>query len=69
MIKECSQLIHYKLAYGTSQDLEEIKCNNLINKCKHEKFWRCYIKEHSRNWAQIPDHPYWILIIGSSGHW
>ena len=25
------------------------------------------IKEHNLNWAQIPDHPYIILIIGSSG--
>ena len=25
------------------------------------------IKEHNRNWPQIPDHPYRILIIGGSG--
>ena len=25
------------------------------------------IKEHNPNWLQIPDHPYWILIIGGSG--
>ena len=25
------------------------------------------IKEHNLNWPQIPDHPYRILIIGSSG--
>ena len=25
------------------------------------------IKEHNMNWSQIPDHPYRILIIGSSG--
>ena len=25
------------------------------------------IKEDNPNWPQIPDHPYRILIIGSSG--
>ena len=25
------------------------------------------IKEHNRNWPQIPDHRYRILIIGGSG--
>ena len=25
------------------------------------------IKEHNPNWPQIPDHPYRILIAGSSG--
>ena len=24
------------------------------------------IKEHNRNWSQIPDHPYRTLIIGGS---
>ena len=24
-------------------------------------------KEHNPNWPEIPDHPYRILIIGSSG--
>ena len=24
-------------------------------------------KEHNRNWPEIPDHPYRILIIGGSG--
>ena len=24
-------------------------------------------KEHNPNWPQIPDHPYRLLIIGSSG--
>ena len=23
--------------------------------------------EHNKNWSYIPDHPYWILIIGGSG--
>ena len=25
------------------------------------------IKEHSPNWPQISDHPYWILVIGDFG--
>ena len=25
------------------------------------------IKEHNANWAEIPDHPYRILIAGGSG--
>ena len=25
------------------------------------------IKQHNRNWPEIPDHPYKILIVGSSG--
>ena len=25
------------------------------------------IREHNPNWLQIPDHPYKIFIIGSSG--
>ena len=24
-------------------------------------------KEHNTNWPEIPDCPYWILIIGGSG--
>ena len=24
-------------------------------------------KEHNTNWSEIPDYPYWILIIGGSG--
>ena len=24
------------------------------------------VKEHNLNGSQIPDHPYWILIIGGS---
>ena len=26
-----------------------------------------YIKEHNKNWSQIPNHPYRTLIIGGSG--
>ena len=25
------------------------------------------MKEHNPNWLEIPDHKYWILIIGGSG--
>ena len=25
------------------------------------------IKEHNPNWSQVPDYPYRVLIIGSSG--
>ena len=25
------------------------------------------IKELNPNWSQIPDHPYWILIVAGSG--
>ena len=25
------------------------------------------IKKHNPKWPEIPDHPYWILIIGGSG--
>ena len=25
------------------------------------------IKEHNRNWSEIPDHPYRILIVRGSG--
>ena len=32
-----------------------IKCDDVI---KEET------KEHNRNWPEIPDHPYRILIIG-----
>ena len=26
------------------------------------------MKEHNRNWPQIPNHPYRMLIIGGSGY-
>ena len=26
-----------------------------------------YMKQHNRNWPEIPDHPYRILIVGGSG--
>ena len=46
-----------RYAYGTSEDLvsekEEIKCNNIIK-------WY-------KNWPEISDYPYKILIIGGSG--
>ena len=27
------------------------------------------MKEHNLNWAEIPDHPYRLLIVGDSGSW
>ena len=26
-----------------------------------------YLKQHNRNWWEIPDYPYRILIVGGSG--
>ena len=55
---------------------EEIKCNNIVKQYKNVKLWLWYkmrpwdhktIKEHNPNWPEILDHPYRILIIGSSG--
>ena len=61
-------------AYGTNKYLlnkkEEIKCNNIIKQYKNINFYdvaKENIKEHNPNWAQIPDHPSKILIIGGSG--
>ena len=62
-------------AYGMSKDLlrekEEIKCNNIkktIQKIIYfDDITQENIKEHNQNWLQIPDYPYRILIIGSSG--
>ena len=48
---------------------EEIKCNNLIKQYKNFKFdyiTKVDIKEHNRNWPEIPDHPHRILTVGSS---
>ena len=62
-------------ACGTNKDLindkEEIKCSNTINQpqkmINFDDVVKENIKEHNRNWPQTPDHPYRILIIGSSG--
>ena len=62
-------------AYGTSKYLvtetEEIKCNNIIitiqKMINFDDVTKEITKEHHPNWSQIPDHPYRILIIGSSG--
>ena len=60
--------------YGTSKGLvtknEEIRCNNITNRCKK---WLTLmmlqknIKEHNPNWPEIPDHPYRTIIISGSG--
>ena len=53
-------------AYGMSKDVtykkEEIKYNNIIKQSK-----QFYLRLYFLNWPQIPDHPYRILIAGSSG--
>ena len=38
-----------------------INCDDVAKKNK--------IREHNPNRLQIPDHPYWILIIGGSESW
>ena len=62
-------------AYGTSKDLvsekEQIKCNNIIKRCRKwltlTMLQKENIKGHNPYWPQIPDHQYRILIIGGSG--
>ena len=47
-----------------------IKCNNIKNNTKLinlNDVTKENIKERNPNWAQSPDHPYRILIIGGSG--
>ena len=50
---------------------EEIKCSKIINRCKNDQLWWCYeiknVKENKKNWPEIPDHSYRILITGWSG--
>ena len=73
MIKECNKLIRNKQIWSKQRSSkwkrrDSIKqCNkaiqkviNFVNVIKEET------KEHNPNWWQIPDHPYRILIIGSS---
>ena len=45
---------------------EEIKCKNIIKQYKNY-MTREDIKKHNPNWAEIPDYPYGILIVGGSG--
>ena len=70
MIKECSQLIQQKHAYGTSKDIihvkEKFKCYNTIKRCLTLTMSQKKTKNHP-NWPEIPDHPYQILMIGGSG--
>ena len=47
-----------------------IKCNNIKNNTKLinlNDVTKENIKEHNPNWAQSPDHPQRILIVGGSG--
>ena len=60
--------------YGASKNLvskkEEISCNNIIKRYQKDNFddvTKENMKEHNPNWAQIPDHPYRILITVGSG--
>ena len=68
-------------AYGMSKDLvckkEAMKCSNIIKQYENVSLqWnKTYVffitkedmKKDNLNWLQIPDHPYKILIVGSSG--
>ena len=48
----------------------EIKCNNIINHyktCNFDYITKEDIKEHNRNWPEIPSDSYAILIVGGSG--
>ena len=55
--------------YGTSKDLvsekEGIWCNDMTM-INFDDVRKESIKEHNTNWLQFPDHPYRIIIIGSS---
>ena len=60
--------------YGISKDLvsekEGIKCSNIIKryqKINFDDITKGNIEKCNRNWQQIPDHTYRILIIGDSG--
>ena len=49
---------------------EEIKCDFITKNTKIFNFdyiTEEYMKQHNRNWPEIPDHPYRILIVGGSG--
>ena len=50
---------------------EKTKINNILKQCKKRltlmMMQNKKIKENNKNWPQIPDHPYRILIIGGSG--
>ena len=62
-------------AYGTSKDLvsakEEIKCNNILKRCKKRltlmMLQKKKIKVYNANWPQSPNHPYRLLTIKVSG--
>ena len=60
-------------AHETIKDLvsekEEIKSNNKMIKkmINFDDVTKENITKHNPNWPQIPNHPYRILIIGSSG--
>ena len=44
---------------------EQANCNNVTK--QYLKYKKENIKEYNPNWPQIPDHPYRIFTIESSG--
>ena len=40
---------------------------NFYDAAKKKQKKKQSIKEHNKNWLQIPDHPYRILTVGGSG--
>ena len=61
MIKECDQLIRYKIIKNNDNIIKNTKMFNFDYITKED------IKEHNTNWPEIPDRPYRIFIIGGSG--
>ena len=73
IINKWNQLTWQKhtYVYGTSKDLVNKKCSNIIKRGEKMKAECDFIKEetkkHNQNWSETPDHPYTILIIGVFG--
>ena len=61
MIKECDQLIRYKIIKNNDNIIKNTKMFNFDYITKED------IKEHNTNWPEIPDRPYRIFIIEGSG--
>ena len=61
MIKECDQLIRYKIIKNNGNIIKNTKMFNFDYITKED------IKEHNTNWPEILDRPYRIFIIGGSG--
>ena len=54
------------LIYKTEQ-IKQLSIIKTISECLTLIVTNDGIKEHNPKWPEIPDHPYWILIIGGSG--